>query len=346
MPATGSHDTFARMQRGSGMNAAVLVARLVLASVFLVAAIGKLVDRHGTRRMLAEFGVEGGLARSGAVLLPLVELGVAGGLLVVATAPWAGLAAAALLVAFCLAIVGVLARRGQVRCNCFGALGAAPVGRLTLARNGAFVALAAVVVAAGRGADGISVFAWIGANAIVLAVAAAIGAQASFSWQLFRQNGRLLQRVSQLESQTVPLTQRGLPTGTAAPDFALEDVNGTLVTLDDVLAPGAGALLVFSDASCAHCTPILPAVATAQAASGLTVVLIAAGDERVNRARAEEHGIDLMLFQPGFEIAERYGLHGAPAAVVVDRVGRIASEPAEGRSAVSELLDAHAGIAA
>jgi methylamine dehydrogenase accessory protein MauD len=326
------------------VNTAVLAARLVLASVFLVAATGKLADRDATRRMLAGFGVGGGLGRRGAVLLPLVELAVAAGLLGASTAPWAGLAAAALLVAFCLAIVGVLARRRQVRCNCFGALGAAPVGRLTLARNGAFVALAAVV--GGRGADGISVFGWIGGNAVVVAIAAAIGAQVAFSWQLFRQNGRLLQRVSQLESQTVPLTQRGLPTGSAAPDFALEDVNGTLVTLDDVLAPGAGALLVFSDAGCAHCTPILPAVATAQAASELPVVLIAAGDERVNRARAEEHGIDLMLFQPGFEIAERYGLYCAPAAVFVDRFGRIASEPAEGRNAVSELLDTHAGIAA
>lgn len=327
------------------MTVVALAARLVLASVFVAAATGKLIDRPATRRMLDQFGIPGRLAPSGALLLPLAELAVGAGLLVGPTARWAALAAAALLIVFCLAIVRVLARGGQARCNCFGALRAAPVGRLTLARNGAFVGVAAVVVAA-RGAGGISVFGWISVNALVCAGAAAIAAQAFFSWQLFAQNGRLLQRVAQLESQTLPLTHGGLSVGTPAPDFALEDTRGRLVTLADVLADGRDALLVFSDAGCAHCTPLLPSVAAAQSVSELSVVLIAAGDEHVNRARAEEHGIELMLFQPGFETAERYGLYGAPAAVIVGRTGRIASEPSEGRTAVSRLLDTYATVAA
>jgi peroxiredoxin len=327
------------------VNAVVLADRFVLALVFAAAAIAKLADREATRRMLEQFGLGRRPGLSGAVVLPLVELAAAGGLLFDGTARAAGLAAGALLVAFCLAIARVLARGDQARCNCFGALREAPVGIHTLVRNAAFVALAAVVVL-GRDSDGAAALAWVSSNATVLALTGAVGAQALFSWQLFAQNGRLLQRLTELESHGTTPALRGLPAGTAAPDFALEDLNEALVTLDDVLAPGVGALLVFSDAGCAHCTPLLPAIAAAQVESATPVVLITAGDESVNRARAEEHGIGSMLFQRGFEVAERYGVYGAPAAVVVDASGRIAAEPAEGRRAVVELLDAYAAVAA
>jgi uncharacterized membrane protein YphA (DoxX/SURF4 family) len=48
------------------MDIALLLARLLLASVFIVAGAAKLADREGSRRALADFGVPTPLA----VLLP------------------------------------------------------------------------------------------------------------------------------------------------------------------------------------------------------------------------------------------------------------------------------------
>jgi len=47
----------------------VLGARLVLALVFAIAAVGKLADRPGTRQALVEFGIPDGLAQPGALAL-------------------------------------------------------------------------------------------------------------------------------------------------------------------------------------------------------------------------------------------------------------------------------------
>jgi uncharacterized membrane protein YphA (DoxX/SURF4 family) len=56
---------------------ALLAARLVLAAVFAVAGIAKLADRDGFRRAVEDFSVPAPLSRVVAVVLPVVELGVA-----------------------------------------------------------------------------------------------------------------------------------------------------------------------------------------------------------------------------------------------------------------------------
>lgn len=71
----------------------VLVARIVLAAVFAVAGLGKLVRGSDNEATMAEFGVSDGLRRPLALALPLAELAIAVALLPAATAPWAGVAA-------------------------------------------------------------------------------------------------------------------------------------------------------------------------------------------------------------------------------------------------------------
>lgn len=68
-----------------------------------------------------------------------------------------------------------------------------------------------------------------GASPLVLVGALAFGLQAWLLYQLFRQNGRLIERVSTLEaasgrSQGDP--GAGLPVGAFAPLFALPDLDG------------------------------------------------------------------------------------------------------------------------
>src|SRR3712207_2888226 len=128
------------------MTIALLLARLLLAAVFVVAGVAKLADLAGSRRTVAEFGVPAALAGPFGVLLPLVGLGVAASLVPAATAWWGSLAALGLLGLFTVGIGANLARGRRPECRCFGQLHSAPAGWSTLLRNGALAVVAAFVV--------------------------------------------------------------------------------------------------------------------------------------------------------------------------------------------------------
>ena len=55
----------------------LLIARLLLALVFLVASVAKLADRVGSRQALMDLGVPAPIATPLKMLLPLAELAVA-----------------------------------------------------------------------------------------------------------------------------------------------------------------------------------------------------------------------------------------------------------------------------
>jgi len=59
------------------MDAALLIARLVLAGVFTLAGVAKLSDLKGSRRAIINFGVPSAIAAPLGLLLPLAELTVA-----------------------------------------------------------------------------------------------------------------------------------------------------------------------------------------------------------------------------------------------------------------------------
>ena len=59
------------------MEIALLVARLLLAGVFLVAGTAKLVDRAGSRQAVVDFGLPAWSATPLGILLSLAELAVA-----------------------------------------------------------------------------------------------------------------------------------------------------------------------------------------------------------------------------------------------------------------------------
>src|SRR4051794_20976103 len=133
------------------MDTAVLLIRILLAGVFVVAGVAKLLDREGSRRSLREFGVSEGLAGPAAVLLSAAEIATAALLVFQPTAQWGALAALLLLLAFIAGIANALRHGITPDCNCFGQLHSAPAGRETLIRNGVLAALAAVALVAGPG---------------------------------------------------------------------------------------------------------------------------------------------------------------------------------------------------
>ncbi|HET8522893.1 MAG TPA: MauE/DoxX family redox-associated membrane protein, partial [Thermomicrobiales bacterium] len=104
------------------MDVLLLLARLILAVVFVVAGITKLLDPGGSRKALSGFGLPPALAAPGGVVLPLVEIVIGALLLPRATAQWAAIGALALLVVFVAAIGYNLARGRTPDCHCFGQL--------------------------------------------------------------------------------------------------------------------------------------------------------------------------------------------------------------------------------
>ena len=130
----------------------MLVLRLLLAGVFAVAGVAKLLDAEGSRRALRDFGVSQRLSRPLGLLLPLAELAIAAALVVPDSARWAAIAAAALLAVFVVAIANALRQGRAPDCHCFGQVHSEPAGRGTLARNAILIGVAGAVAArAGSG---------------------------------------------------------------------------------------------------------------------------------------------------------------------------------------------------
>src|SRR3712207_3473994 len=128
------------------MATALLIARLLLALVFLVAGVAKLADRAGSRQAITDFGLPAQLAAPLGILLPLAELAAAAALIPASTAWWGAIGALALLLLFVAGIGVNLARGRKPDCHCFGQLHSAPAGWSTLARNGALAAVAGFII--------------------------------------------------------------------------------------------------------------------------------------------------------------------------------------------------------
>lgn len=187
------------------MNITALIARLLLALVFVVAGLAKLADRKGSRQVVEDFGFPSALASLLGILLPLAELTVAATLLPTATAWWGALGALALLLLFIAGIGLNLARGRKPDCYCFGQLHSAPAGWRTLARNGVLAAFAGFLLWQGWEGDiGPSAVGWAGALSTVQLMGLVggvlvLGLLAGQWWSLvqLRQNGRFLVRLEE-----------------------------------------------------------------------------------------------------------------------------------------------------
>jgi peroxiredoxin/uncharacterized membrane protein YphA (DoxX/SURF4 family) len=329
------------------MPAILLVCRLVLAVVFAVAAATKLAAPDETQATFVAFGVRERFAQLAAPLLPVAEAAVAVALLISGAARFGGGAGAALLLLFSAAVAINLARGRRPDCNCFGAVHSKPIGPITLVRN---LALAAVAVLVAVRGSGTSAFAWLGRlsttdltlTAAVAALAVALAVVAAFAFALFRRHGALLLRVDALESG-VPVSQpvpAGLAVGTAAPDFALQGLDGETMTLAALRSHGRNVLLLFTDPQCGPCNALLPELGAWQREheQTLTVGVISRRDAEANRPKAKEHGLVNVLLQEEDEIAQSFGVNGTPGAVLVGADGSIASTAAMGAEAIRALV--------
>jgi methylamine dehydrogenase accessory protein MauD len=342
------------------MGTALLVARLLLAGIFLVAGVAKLADRTGSRQAAIDFGLPKSLAAPLGIVLPIAELTVAAALIPTTTAWWGALGALALLFLFIVGIGVNLARGHKPDCHCFGQLHSSPAGWSTLARNGILAAVAGFILWGGREGAGPSAVSWLGTlstgqllsligGLLVLGLLVVAG---WFLIHLLRQNGRLLVRVEALEArlntdgappeaeapQTEP--EAGLPVGAEAPAFRLQGFYGETLTLEALRAPGRPVLLIFTDPNCGPCTSLLPEIGRWQHeyAEKLTISLVSRGTPEENRTKSAEHGVISVLLQEDWEVSEAYQVPGTPSAVLVQPDGTIGSPVAAGPEAIQSLV--------
>lgn len=335
------------------MASLAVVMRLILAGVFALAGLAKLLDRDGTRELLGEFGVPAWARGAAALALPVGELTVAATLVPTPMAWWASIGALLMLAVFTLATCWAIGRGLAVECHCFGQIGSTALGWRTVARNLVLVAAASVVVARGRAQE--SVASWAtgisvsGATVALVALALLAAAQFAFSVGLLRQNGRILRRLEALESGGAQSAfgphdprRAGPVPGTSAPSFALQSLAGEVVTSDDLRSRADALLLVFLDPDCRPCTSLLPDVTAAQRAAGrdVAVAVVSRGSPERNRAKFGEHAIGDVLLQKANEVREAFALPGTPSAVVIARGGAVASPGVLGVDDVRRVLSA------
>jgi peroxiredoxin len=322
----------------------VLVARFVVAGVFALAGVAKLADLAGSRQAVRDFGLPRSLAATVGTLLPLAELAVAGALIGRGSATWGAVAALVLLLAFVLGVGGALLRGEQFDCHCFGQLRSSPAGWSTLVRNVALALLAGVILLDGPGASATGWLDGVGSGELAaliggLLVLCLIAVQAAFSYQLLRQNGRLITRVEALEgARGAPVSQAaGLPVGAPAPGFTLSGVDGRTVSLDSLRARGRAVMLVFSLPGCGACESLLGELGRWQQthAQRLTIALISQGSPAQNSKATVR---DLLL-QADREVADAYHAFASPSAQLVSTAAAIASPLAQGADEIRTLLD-------
>lgn len=303
------------------------VTRLLLAAVFVVAALGKLADREGSRQSVRDFGLSSRLDSALALLFPVAELTVAVALVPGGSARYAAAGALGLLTLFTLAIARALVRGRKPDCHCFGRFHSAPAGPGTLARNVALGALAVLIASQPASTPNLR-------EVAATAVAIAILAETFLVRALLRRYGRALRRIEELEGL------RTVAVGAEAPDFALPSAAGGEVTLVALLARARPVLLVFIDPGCGPCQALIPRLASWQERleSHLTVAVLSSGKVERNAAMTAEQGLRDLLLQEEREVAARYGVGATPSAVLVDADGRIAQNVRAGSRAIEELV--------
>jgi len=340
------------------MSILLLVARLLLAVVFVVAGLAKIADLKGSQKAVKGFGVPSFLAFPLGTILPFAELAVTVALIPTAWAFYGAIGAAVLLVVFIVGIGANLSVGRQPDCHCFGQLHSEPVGAPTLIRNVILAVVAGFVIWQGASYNnvGSSAVNWITTLTAFQAIALVVGVilvalVAIETWLLLQtmtQQGRLLTRLELLEENGVPANENnpafGLPEDTPAPAFELPDLAGNLVSLSGILEQKGetkkAAFLVFTSPNCGPCQAMMPSFVEWQEkhANKLALVMISQGTVEKNRAKVAGYGVSHLLLQKDKEVADAYKVRGTPSGVAISYDGSTYGKLAEGEDNIKALL--------
>ena len=340
------------------MSILLLIARLLLAAVFVVAGLAKVADLKGSQQAVKGFGVPTFLATPVGILLPFAELAVAIALI---PSSWAFYGAIGALVLLGVFIVGISANLSVGRkpdCHCFGQLHSEPVGASTLIRNVLLGIVAGFVIWQGAAYSNVgpSAVAWISTLSVAQGIELVVGiillvVVAIETWLLLQtltQVGKLLTRLELIEENGgaapgAPVL--GLPEDADAPAFELPDLSNNMVSLSNLLEKSVEthypAVLVFSSPTCGPCNAMIPQLSQwiDDAHGKATIVVVSQGTVEENRAKfAAYPNISTVLLQQDREVAEAYQVRGTPSAVAVRYDGSIFGPLAEGEDEIRDLI--------
>src|SRR4051795_10969648 len=319
------------------------VARALLAVVFTVAAVAKLLDLPRSRRTMVAFGVKPAWATPAGTALPFAELATAILLVFEPTAQVGAVLALALLLVFIGGGSNALSKGRTPDCNCFGQIQAEPLSWRTLVRNGVLAAIAVIPAAHGPGSGLLAFTGKQTAQTLAALLALSLVAAAVIISHVRQQTARLESDLDFMRRRTGVLPS-GLPVGLRAPGFSLPDIHtGEMVTLDALCSRGRPVLLLFVSPDCGPCIRLFPEVErwSAVLADRVTfAVLSNGGSEREQiAAQLREVGTFTTLVQEqAHDVGDLYHVMATPSAVVIDRNGRIASGQASGPDEIEALV--------
>jgi uncharacterized membrane protein YphA (DoxX/SURF4 family) len=331
------------------MQSFVLLVRAALAAVFLVAALGKLLDLPGSRRALAGFGVPEPAAKLAGALLPFAELAVALALIFRPSARWGAAAAAILLLIFVAGIANALARGQQPDCHCLGAIHSAPVSRTQLILDSALAGLgiAAAIAGPGPAIDGWFQartgfqLATIGLSGLaVLVVPFAVK-----TWTEVRR----LRTYSAEARDTIAAIPPGLPIGTQAPPFEIADLDGATLSLHELCSARKPVALMFVSPGSGPSQALVPEFDRWKKlmSDHLTIGVVGRGIMLRYDLATDRYGRDVVFDRDPvlsqdvddlFELMTLYRIKATPSAVIVSSAGTVLSASVDGRPAIEALL--------
>ncbi|HLM61001.1 MAG TPA: MauE/DoxX family redox-associated membrane protein, partial [Pyrinomonadaceae bacterium] len=261
------------------MEILLILVRLILFAIFMLAGIGKLLDLKGSAKAVKEFGTPEELAKFFAVALPFAEIVFAVCLLFAETSWLGAIGALILLLSFSGGMIWQLAQGNAPDCHCFGAIHSEPVSRKSLIRNIVFALLAFFLVLNGKNNQGATIFDpstnYLEGNfmSVILGLATVglLAVSVFYLKRISEQQTQIMRRIEILEitaldggkevaREDLANPNDGLLIGSPAPDFVLPDVNGKLVTLDNLLLQAKPLLFFFVSPTCKPCQALLPEI--------------------------------------------------------------------------------------
>ena len=131
---------------------------------------------------------------------------------------------------------------------------------------------------------------------------------------------------------------KGLPVGSRAPEFALEDLEGTEKTLETY--KGEPFVVAFFSDTCGYCLGMAEDIGKVKQ-GGRPLVLISHGNKEKHLELADENKWHSdVLIEPDYTIMQAYQVIGTPQGYLVNEEGQIASELTTGADNILALLKA------
>lgn len=319
-------------------------ARLCLAMVFSVAAVGKLRNLGAFKKSLNAMGVPPRLGSAVAGTVPLIEAAVAIMLIIPRTARAGSFLAFNLLLVFTAVISKSLSSDSRAPCLCFGEGNSVPISLRTLLRN---LILLTVSVASFSplSAKPFSILVpshHIPAKArnllLIGALTTAFVGQGLLLIDLLRRYGELSTKLAPFLKE--PITH--LPIGATAPSFVLTSIRGEEVTLSKLVEAGQPVTLVFLQSGCIHCEALYPRLADGQIGhrTAFPIALVFSGDGEAAKKVAAEFSFALVLVGADQSLIDAYGILGTPSAILVTPELKIGSKPVVGADNIITYLQA------